>query len=246
MINFIFKNHISYIDYCGGVYTYSLNDKIDLLKYLFDASKEENDFSYTKNVQLVLKYYFLKPVRSYTSREVAAFLKISPSSVSRANELLNRLGVLDKSGYGAGTEYKLLNKKSVLKIMEEYFIKPYDNSYFLAVDEQGYKHISSYPVAGQDALSQYTDLMPEKRIPTFAISKKEFKSFYDSYMGVTINNPPHYVQVQSYIYEPNLFTSGDKIDLFDLYITMLFDEDLNDPRVLAAFNNIKEQLLNGK
>ena len=245
VLRFISKNHISYIDHFGGMYTYNPNDRIDILKSMFDELREDNTFSYTKNVQLVLKFYFLKPVRSYTSREVADVLKISPSSVTRANEVLFRIGALEKTGLGAGIEYFIKSKKNVLKMMERYFIKPYEKSFFIAVDDYRYNLISSNLLSGQYALSEYSDLMPESNIPSFAVYKKTFAPIYNSYISLSIEDPAHFVQVQLYIYDPTILSQGKTIDLFDLYLTMLFDEDLNDPRIFAAFNTIKEKLING-
>ena len=242
IINFVSKNHISFIDHFGGMYSYMLKDRINVLELMLNDLKDDNSVAYTKNTQLVCKYYFFNEQKSYTSREIAAFLKVSPSSVSRANEILFSIGILEKNGYGAGTQYVLINKKSALKKLEKFIIRPYDNSYFMAINESLFSIIKNSPLSGQSALAEYTNLMPESRIATYAIYRKEFATIYNAYLGLNIEKPTNFVLVQSYIYDPYLFSKGQVIDLFDLYATMLFDENLKDPRVKESFDMIKEKL----
>lgn len=240
--NLIIFRHVSFVDDAGGVYFYE--GRIDYLGELFHDLKTETEAGYTKNTQLVFKYYLFNPSKSYTVRTIADYLNISPASVSRANEALFQIGVLTRDGNGAGLEYKIINKNQALKKLRPHFIKPYDKKYFLALNENQYDKVSSYLLSAEDALSYYTDLTAKSKITTYAVSKKDFAPFYNAYLSISIDDASRYAAVEAFIYNPNLFSKGKAIDLFDLYVIMLFDEDLNDPRVLDAFNAIRSQLIN--
>lgn len=239
----IFK-HISFVDYVGGLYYY--NATFDNLEEVSHDLNNDSDYGYTKNTQLVFKYYLFNPVKSYTVRVVADYLKISPASVSRANESLYSLGVLTKKGYGNNLEYKIINKRDALSKLEKHFIKPFDHKYFIYANDEEFSFIASHPLSGDNALSLYTDLLPYSKIETYAMLKKEFEQFYNPDCSFSLNDNMHYVAVQTYIYDPRLFSNGAVIDLFDLYVTLLRESLLDDPRVHDVFINVKELLLNEK
>lgn len=234
--------HISFVD-DGG--TYFCETRINVLEALFDDLKTDMDYGYTKNTQLVFKYYLFNPIKPYTVRAIADFLKISPASVSRANETLNKLGALSSTGYGAGLEYTIINKKEALKIAKPYFIKPFDKKFFLALDDSYYEMISDNLKSGGQALSEYTDLSPSSKMETFAIYKKDFAPFYNAYCSVAILDPSLFVAVESYIYNPKLFSNGKSIDLFDLYVSIIKEENLDDPRVKESLKKVEGLLING-
>ena len=234
--------HISFVD-DGG--TYFCETRINTLEALFDDLKADMDYGYTKNTQLVFKYYLFNPVKSYTVRTIADFLKISPASVSRANETLSKLGVLSSSGYGAGLEYTIINKRDALKKVRPYFIRPFEKKYFLALDYSQYDLMPDNLISGGQALSEYTDLSPSSNVRTFAIYKKDFAPFYNAYCSVAILNPTEFVAVESYIYGPNLFSDGKLVDLFDLYVTVIKEENIDDPRVKEALKKVEGLLING-
>ena len=238
----LLRKHISFIDDVGGVYSYF--GKINYLEESFKEIKEESDTEYTKKTQLVFKYYFFNKKKNYPVREIAEALGISASSVSRANETLSRIGVLDKNGYGKNTAYLLVNKRKALNLLKPYFIKPFEKEYFLALDDVYFETLSPKLLSSEYALSEYTDLLPSSKSETFAVDKNKFVPFYNAYLSVEINNPTHFVSIQPFIYNPSLFSDGKTIDLIDLYIIMLKDEDLRNPRVMESFKEIERKLLN--
>ncbi len=240
--NLLVFRHVSFVDDAGGVYFYE--GRINYLEELFHDLRTEVEAGYTKNTQLVFKYYLFNPSKSYTVRTIADYLNISPASVSRANESLFQLGVLTKDGSGAGLEYKIINKNQALKKLRAHFVKPYDKKYYLVLNDNQFDRVSSYLLSAENALSYYTDLAAKSKITTYAVSKKDFAPFYNAYLSISIGDANHYAAVQTFIYNPRLFSKGKAIDLFDLYVIMLFDEDLNDPRVMDAFNAIRSQLIN--
>lgn len=235
------NRHISFVD-DGGIYY--CEQRINVLEPLFDDLKADLDYGYTKNTQLVFKYYLFNPPKAYTVRAIADCLKISPASVSRANEILFNIGVLSSSGYGAGLEYTFIKKRLALKKIEPYLIRPYEKKYFLALDDNNYQLVESGLLSGGQALSEYTNLSPSSNMEVFAISKKDFAPIYNAYSGLIITNPTHFVAVESYIYDPRIFSNGKMIDLFDLYVTMIKEENLDDPRVKEAVKVVEGLLIN--
>ena len=239
----IYRHRFPFIDYFGRIYNDDgvTNSFKDIVSDLCD----EAQLTYTKFTQLVYKYYLFHHQGSFTVRTIADDLKISPSSVSRANETLCHLGVLTTSGVGAGKEYSLINKKASLKILKDYFLLPYNKTYYLLLDEDGFNKISNYPLSLDDALSEYTELLKSTNTKTYAVWKKEFNDFYQTYTSKIYSNSAHYVAVQSFIYDPKLFSlDGKVIDLLDIYIIMLKKENLKDPRMNDAFKEIERRLIN--
>lgn len=235
------KGHASTINSYGDIVT--SGNRINGLEYMSGGSNEKI-YPYTKKTQLVLKFYFLNKRKPYTVREIASKIGVSPASVARANETMFHLGALTKTGLGAGTEYILKNKKEVIKQLKNEFIKPFESSSLVLIDKNKTKQ-EKMVLSGQSALAEQSELTTASNVPTtYALEKKQFKTFLANHENEELDDNSEIICVQSYIYDPTIFSKNSCIDLFDIYLTMLFDEDLNDPRVYSAFKEIERKLLN--
>ena len=239
----IYRYKIPFVD-CFAHKHDGIDQKINFFDEMIQEVNADTEYTYTRNTQLVFKYYLFNKRGSYTTRAIADFIKISPSSVSRANETLYSLGVLKKTGYGAGIEYKLANRKTAIKVLQNYFILPYEKTYTLLVEDYDFQNLSKNPVSGDYALSEYTDLLPLHNNKIYAVWKKKFMTFYNAYTSLTHLNPRNYIMVQSFIYDPTIFSKNEFIDLLDMYIIVLKKENLNDPRINEAFKILERIIIN--
>ena len=238
----IINHRVNCVNSRGDVVTYG--DRNDSLKYVFDELIEDNRNSYTKNTQLVLKYYFLNRKQPYTVREISEKIRISPATIARSNEVLYQLGALEKNGYNTRGEYVLKNKREVLKLLKNHFIRPYESSYLLQIDKEQMND-ERWLIAGQYAVSVITDLMPETNVPpTYAVYKRELSQLFNGNLNSNFIHRTNIVCVQSYIYDPTIFSKGKMIDIFDLYLTIFFEcKSNNDPRLSAALKQAEGILL---
>ena len=241
-LKLILKHRLQYINCWGGVYTDN-NQRINLMEEMFSDLMVENSNSYTKYTQLVFKYYLFNKIKPYTVRSIAEYINISPASVSRANETLYQLGVLQKEGVGAGIEYTLINKKKAIKLLNNYYLLPYENMYSLLLDDYEYGEMQKNPLSGDYAISEYSELLPLTSVKTYAVWKKKFAPFYNAYQSLSHNFSNNFATVHTFIYDPTLFAINGVIDLLDIYIVMLKKYDLNDPRINQAFKVIERKLI---
>jgi len=237
----LIKAHANTINSYGDIIT--SGNRINGLEYMFGDSNQKI-YPYTKKTQLVLKFYLFNKKQPYTVREIANKINISPASVTRANETLFHLGALTRNGVGAGTEYILKSKREVLKQLKNDFIKPFESNSLILINKNE-KELDNLLLSGQSAVAEYTDLNISSNVPTtYALEKKQFDSFFANQSNKEFDDNSKIICVQSYLYDPIIFSNNKCIDMFDTYLTMLFDEDLSDPRVHSAFKEIERKLLN--
>lgn len=238
----LIKAHANIITSYGDVVTSGVRN--NNLEYLFNEVDNQT-YSYTKKTQLVLKFYFLNKRRSYTVREIANKVGISPASVARANETLFHLGALEKKGFGAGIEYILKNKREVLRQLKNEFLRPFESSSLILINKNEEYLLDKWCLSGQSALSEFTGLLSASNVATtYALPEEAYKAFQDNRKDLDIDIDAKIICIQSFIYDPLIFSNNRCIDSFDMYLTMLFEEDLNDPRIHEAFKIIERKLLN--
>ena len=238
----IINHRINHVNSRGDVNTYA--SRGGSWKFIFDELIEDKKNSYTKNTQLVLKFYLLNKRRPYTVREISEKIKVSPATIARSNEVLYQFGALEKDGYNTHGEYVLKNKREVLRLLRNHYIRPYDSSYLLQLDKEQ-TNDEKWLIAGQYAISAITDLMPETNVPpTFAVYKNDFDLLHYRKLNSDYGNSTNIICIQTYIYDPTIFSKGKMIDNFDLFLTLFFEYKMNsDPRIAQALNEAERILL---
>ena len=195
----------------------------------------EPETPYTKVTQLVVKYLLFRPASNRSTRAISSFLGVSNTSVSRAFAFLQSLGALHrKGGSTSSVSYEYGGKEEFFAKVKPFLLLPYQRSY--AAINAKLDAIKDKYICGINALSFYSDLAETKQ-RMFAVDKRVFAKLASYRKG------DDQAVFCEWIYEPNLFVTGNVIDPLDAYImaNKLLKGD-RDPRTQEAMEQLTKEI----
>lgn len=196
---------------------------------------------YTKSTQIVFKYFILNNKITATVREISDATNLSISTISVALFTLNKIGILDTIGFSTSTSYILKNKSEAFKRLEKYFINPIKSSVFILINEKEQKFLfKKLLLSSEYAFEEYTDLSANTSTLQMAVSPSDYKIIMENLHS---NDDAHILlELQKFIYDPQLFSSSGIIDKFDSYLLLLFKRN-RSIRENEAISQLKDELL---
>ena len=209
----------------------------------------DNDIEYTKTTQLVINFYLTHEAKYYYSSDIAPVLGVSPSSISRANEVLMNLEVLIKRGVNTATCFMVKSKQLMLEKTEPYWIRPYRHRIDMRLSKKDFAKIKKYTLySGDTALGIVTTLSAGQHYHEVAISKKDFidklSRLEDEREAFDEDKNEDVYSFEEFIYDPHIFGKDETISYFDLYILMKQRyANHDDPRLNSALDEVRRMLI---
>lgn len=184
--------------------------------------------------QEVFLYLFYGNKKYYLKSEIADFLKISRTSLTRASEQLIAMNLVVQTKVGKEYRMELPEKGSSLyKKAVPYLINPvYDEFY---VDSKELRNTGL--IAGESALSKCSMMNPPK-IPQIAFYKES--KAVDKLKAVDIRweDCEYPVKVQLWKYPPEIFAKEGRIDTVSMLCSL---KAINDERIEGEIEEIVEE-----
>lgn len=187
------------------------------------------------SAQLLLLYYIYQSGAYLYLNGLSEKLRLSSMSVSRAAKQLEAIGFM-KSGKDKVKKYIFSNleKEKLFEAAKEYLDNPIKRVVY--VDRQQVN--DKFVLAGDSALAEYT-MLNQPRITTYAVSR----------VGI-LHNPTNelldynnQVEVQLWIYDPNVLAENGLADKLALALSYLDDDD---ERVAIEVEHMLRNLWEGK
>lgn len=233
------KSRINFINSYGEEHYFNGTSKS------FTFFESIDNVKYNKSTQLVFKYFILKNTSTSTVREIQNVVHLSTSTISIALYTLYKMRILDLEGNSTSSSYHLRNRKEAFQILSKHFINPIKNRSYVMINQTDVENLTSnYLLSGERAIEQYTNLSAKHETLQIAILEKQAKNLLSKLHSETTNYPI-LLEMQSFIYDPTLFSIGNVVDEFDTYLILKFDSSL-DVREEYELKALEEKLIYGE
>jgi len=220
---------------------YIPNMGIDLREHFSNVNSKRTELRPT--AQSILLYLLInRNHKEYDVDKLSLVTNYSKSSIRRAFLEFEDAGIgkIDKVGK---IKTFCLDKDfiSIWNIAKKSCRNPVIKQIFISKEPMD----ANLKIAGLYALSEYTMIAPPKN-PEYAIYKEEwYKLSKDEFIKKMIEpiQTESNIKLQIWSYPPNLWSHGNLVDRYSLYLSL---KDNKDERVEKALQEMLEEELNGK
>ena len=225
------KNQIPFISDVNQIYLPFMGVCLSAPKTQKPAADTDKMMPATQEVFL---YLFYGNKKYYLKSEIADFLKISRTSLTRASEQLIAMNLVVQTKVGKEYRMELTEKGSPLyKKAEPYLINPVWDEF--CVDSE--KLRDNGLMAGESALSKCSMMNPPK-IPQVALYKDDEITRNLRAVDVRWEECEHPVKVQLWKYPPEIFAKEGRVDTVSMLCTL---KAINDERIEGEIEEIIEE-----
>ena len=224
------KNQIPFISNTNQVYVPFLG--VSLAKS-YAPSKEIHAEKMMPATQEVFLYLFYGSKKYYLKSEIADFLKMSRTSLTRASEELISMDLITQTKVGKEYRMELKEKGTALyKKAEKYLISPVYKEFYVDSAELAKNALKTE----ESALAECSMMNPPK-IPQMALSKDDERAGKLKSVDIRWEECSNPVKVQLWKYPPELFAKDNRVDTVSMLCTL---KHIEDERIEGEIEEILE------
>ncbi len=203
------------------------------LSGLYAPSKEICVEKMMPATQEVFLYLFYGDKKYYLKSEIADFLKLSRTSLTRASDELIAMDLINQTKVGKEYRMELKEKGTVLyKKAEKYLISPVHKEFYVDSAELAENALKTE----ESALAECSMMNPPK-IPQVALFKDDERAANLRTVDIRWEDCSNPVKVQLWKYPPEIFAKGGRVDTVSMLCTL---KHITDERIEGEIEEILE------